>query len=47
VVRGGAVLLVSSVAVFLWNVGMILSHLVKPRLQPLPVKRANVAAVPA
>jgi cbb3-type cytochrome oxidase subunit 1 len=47
VVRGGALLLVSSVALFLWNVGMILSHLVKPRLQPLPVKRANVAAVPA
>jgi hypothetical protein len=39
-VRGGCALLAGSLALFLCNMGKILSHLFKPKIQPLVLKRA-------
>jgi len=39
-VRAGGIVLLASVAVFVVNIGKILSHLVRPRLEPLILKPA-------
>jgi hypothetical protein len=39
-VRAGCVVLLAGVAVFLVNIGKVLSHLVRPRLEPLVLKPA-------
>jgi hypothetical protein len=46
-VRCGCALLAGSLSLFLINVGMILSHLMKPRLQPLPVLNPKTATARA
>jgi len=44
-VRVGCVVLLASVVVFVVNIGKILTHLIRPRIQPLIFKPAHVANV--
>ena len=44
-VRAGCALLLASVAVFVANVGRILAHLVRPRIEPLAFKQTLAASI--